>query len=59
VLFTAGEAAALADRIATLLGDTASLAVMRREATAHLASHTRQHVAGLYLAALQKTAGSN
>ena len=58
LLFPPGNAEALADKIQFLLGDPASLAAMRRNAAAHLHTHTVSYVAGCYRDALKSTAGA-
>lgn len=58
-LFQPGDVDELAGRIAALLVDRDLLASLQSKAPSHLASHSRQHVAGLYLDVLKKIAGSN
>ena len=59
LLFPPGDAVALAGRIEEMLSDTDLVSALRSKAQAHLASHSRQHVAGLYLDVFKINVGSN
>lgn len=56
--FPPGDAAALAERIATLLEDNEKIREMKARSTQHLARHQPDTAAGAYLAVLEKACSS-